>query len=135
MDALSLKRKLSTTFVRTGILNANVIAAAKNYNLPAVRKNDLNIPPPADENAILRMEIELRDKNQPTKKHGRNKAKHFEATDLSAPNVQSVDVSMEKVRWCFLLTLRRIQSEKNYKLFLKQCLLEFIVERDCDEWK
>lgn len=81
----------------SGILNANVIAAAKNYNLPAVRKNDLNIPPPTDQNAILRMEIELRDKHQPVKKHGRNKAKQFEATDLSAQNVPSVDVSMEKV--------------------------------------
>lgn len=75
----------------SGILNANVIAAAKNYNLPAVRKNDLNIPPPAnDENAILRMEVELRDKHQPAKKQGKNKVR----LDLNVPNV---DVPMEKV--------------------------------------
>jgi ABC-type molybdate transport system ATPase subunit len=73
-----------------GILNANVIAAAKNYNLPAaVRKNDLNISQqPAEENAILRMEVELRDKHLPAKKQVKNKARD--------QNV-SVDVSMEKV--------------------------------------
>lgn len=80
----------------SGILNTNVIAAAKNYNLPAVRKNDLNIPPP-DENAILRTEIELRDKNQAGKKYGKNKAQQFAAMDLNVGNAHSVDVSMEKV--------------------------------------
>lgn len=73
-----------------GILNTNVIAAAKNYNLPVVQKNDLNVPSPTDENAILRMEVELRDKHQPAKKQGRNKAR----LDLNVPNV---DVPMEKV--------------------------------------
>lgn len=82
-----------------GIVNSNVIAAAKNYNLPgaAVRKNDLNnIPPPLDGNAILRMEVELRDKHQVPKKQGKAKAK--QAIDLNVGNsVNSVDVSMEKV--------------------------------------
>lgn len=73
-----------------GILNANVISAAKNYNLPTVQKNDLNIPPSENENAILRMEVELRDKHQPAKKQGRNKAKG----DL---NVANIDIAMEKV--------------------------------------
>jgi hypothetical protein len=73
-------------------VNANVISAAKNYNLPAVQKNDLNIPSPSsDENAILRMEIELRDKHIPAKKQAKNKAKQM---DL---NVHNVDVAMEKV--------------------------------------
>lgn len=80
-----------------GALNANVIAAAKNYNFPAVQKNDLNAP--VDENAILRMEVELRDKHQPAKKQGKNKAKQFGAMDLNVGSVQSVDVSMEKVRF------------------------------------
>lgn len=81
-----------------GAVNANVIAAAKNYNLPAVRKNDLNIPPPADGNAILRMEVELRDKRQPPKKQGKAKAKQYEAMPLNVGEaVNSVDVSMEKV--------------------------------------
>lgn len=75
-----------------------MIAAAKNYNLPALRKNDLNIPPLADGNAILRMEVELRDKHQPQKKQGKAKAKQFEAMDLNVGNaVNRVDVSMEKV--------------------------------------
>lgn len=72
-----------------GVSNANVISAAKNYNLPAVRKNDLNIPP-HDENAILKLEVELRDKNVPAKKYGKNKA---------AMNVNDLrEVCMEKVR-------------------------------------
>lgn len=90
----------------TGLLNANVIAAAKNYNLPAVPKPDLSIRPPvADENAILRMEIELRDKHQPAKK--RNKVKQFAAMDLNVGNSPNVvlDVCMEKVRVnCLSLT-------------------------------
>lgn len=60
-----------------------------------MRKNDLNIPPPADENAILRMEVELRDKHQP-KKHGKG-AKQFASMDLNVGSVSPVDVSMEKV--------------------------------------
>lgn len=81
-----------------GTINANVITAAKNYNLPAVRKNDLNIPQSSDGNAILRMEVELRDKHQPPKKQGKGKAKQFGAMDLNVGNaVNSVDVSMEKV--------------------------------------
>lgn len=89
-----------------GLLNANVIAAAKNYNFPAVRKNDLNIPPPADGNAILRMEIELRDKNVPAKKKGKAKG----AMDL---NVHSVDVSMEKVCWLQSLSVSPHKRFKN----------------------
>lgn len=70
-----------------------------------MRKNNLNIPPATDENAILRMEIELRDKHQPAKKQGKNKAKQFAAMDLNVGNVQSVDVSMEKVRIFWLVKL------------------------------
>lgn len=92
---------LSSSQTSKGIANANVIAAAKNYNFPAaaVRKNDLNIPPPAvDGNAILRMEVELRDKHQAPKKQGKNKAKQFKAMDLNVENANvNVDVSMEKV--------------------------------------
>lgn len=85
-----------------GSLHANVIAAAKSYNLPAVRKNDLNaVPPPAppaDENAILRLEVELRDKHQKPKKPGKFKAKQFGAMDLNVGNAEGgFDVSMEKV--------------------------------------
>ena len=83
-----------------GTVNANVITAAKNYNFPAVRKNDLNIPP-VDGNAILRMEVELRDKHQQQKKQGKAKAKQFEAMTLNVGDaVNSVDVSMEKVHIC-----------------------------------
>jgi hypothetical protein len=71
-----------------GLLSANIISAAKNYNLPAIHKNNLNGPPPADENAILRLEVELRDKHVPAKKQGKNKV------DLNVPNV---DICMEKV--------------------------------------
>jgi hypothetical protein len=83
-----------------GALNANVIAAAKNYNLPAVRKNDLNAGPaaPENENAILRMEVELRDKHQKPRKAGKQKAKQFAAMDLNVGTGHGVDVSMEKVR-------------------------------------
>jgi hypothetical protein len=72
-----------------GLSSANIIAAAKNYNLPPAQKNDLNISS-AEENAIVRMEVELRDKHQPAKKQGKNKAK----VDLNVPNV---DICMEKV--------------------------------------
>lgn len=75
-----------------GVLNANVISAAKNYNLPAVRKNDLNIPP--DENAILKLEVELRDKNVPAKKYGKNKA----AMNVNVAGANLREVCMEKVR-------------------------------------
>lgn len=61
-----------------------------------MQKNDLNSPPPPDENAILRLEVELRDKHQP-KKHGRNKQKQFAAMDLNVGSVNAVEVSMEKV--------------------------------------
>lgn len=77
----------------SGVLNANVISAAKNYNLPAVRKNDLNIPP-HDENAILKLEVELRDKNVPAKKYGKNKA----AMNLNVAGADLREVCMEKVR-------------------------------------
>lgn len=75
-------------------MNANVISAAKNYNLPAVRKNDLNIPP-HDENAILKLEVELRDKNVPTKKYGKNKAA---AMNVNVAGADLRDVCLEKVR-------------------------------------
>lgn len=87
-------------FSSTGILNADIISAAKNYNIPALRKNDLNnIPPPDDNpNAILKMEVELRDKNQ-AKKRGRNKGKQFGVgMDLNVGNFRNVDVPMEKVK-------------------------------------
>lgn len=76
-----------------GVSNANVISAAKNYNLPAVRKNDLNIPP-HDENAILKLEVELRDKNVPAKKYGKNKA----AMNVNVAGADLREVCMEKVR-------------------------------------
>ena len=83
-----------------GLLNANVISAAKNYNFPPAQKNDLNTPPSANENAILRLEVELRDKHLPAKKQGKNKAK----VDL---NVPIVDIAMEKVRILLILKLLR----------------------------
>lgn len=81
-----------------GISNADIISAAKNYNFPAVRKNDLNITSPDDNpNAILKMEVELRDKNQPAKKRGKNKGKQFNAMDMNVVSGSSVDLPMEKV--------------------------------------
>lgn len=82
-------------------VNADIISAAKNYNLPTMQKNDLNMPPTVindnNPNAILRMEVELRDKNQPLKKRIKNKAKQFKAKDVNIDNVHVVDVPMEQV--------------------------------------
>lgn len=77
-----------------------IVSAAKNYNMPAMRKNDLNAASSDDNpNAILRMEVELRDKNQPAKKRGRNKGKIGGATmDLNVGSNINVDVPMEKVK-------------------------------------
>jgi hypothetical protein len=71
-----------------------------------VRKNDLNIqqPPNGNTNAILRAEVELRDKNLPAKKRGKNKGKQFGTTmDLNVGGniANNVDVPMEKVRLLF----------------------------------
>jgi hypothetical protein len=85
---------------QTGILNADIVSAAKNYNIPAMRKNDLNVAAPSrndSPNAILRMEVELRDKNQPAKKRGKNKGKQF-AMDLNVGSSSNVDLPMEKVK-------------------------------------
>lgn len=68
------------------------MAAAKNYNIPALRKNDLNIPADISSTAIIKTEVELRNKNLPAKKRGKNKA------DLNVANVKDVDVPMEKVQ-------------------------------------
>lgn len=57
-------------------------------------KHDLNIPPHSDENAILRMEVELRDKRQPPRKQGKKQAK---PTELMGGNVKIVEVCLEKV--------------------------------------
>lgn len=78
------------TYATVGLVSANIISAAKNYNLPPVHKNDLNVSPPTDENAILKLEVELRDKHVPAKKQWKNKAK----VDLNVPNVY---ICMEKV--------------------------------------
>lgn len=64
-------------------------------NAPAVRKNDLNAPDNA--NAILRLEVELRDKNQPLKKNAKNKAKQVLNKNLNFDNIPNVDIPMEKV--------------------------------------
>lgn len=81
-----------------GITNADMITAAKNYNFPAARKNDLNVTSPADNpNAILKMEVELRDKNQAAKKRVKNKAKQFTAMDMNVGAASGVDLPMEKV--------------------------------------
>ncbi|CAO1377115.1 unnamed protein product [Diamesa tonsa] len=64
-------------------------------NVPAVRKNDLNAPD--NTNAILRLEVELRDKNQPLKKNAKNKAKHVLNKNLNVDNIPNVDIPMEKI--------------------------------------
>ena len=64
-------------------------------NVPAVRKNDLNAPD--NTNAILRLEVELRDKNQPLKKNAKNKAKQVLNKNLNFDNIPNVDIPMEKV--------------------------------------
>jgi hypothetical protein len=52
--------------------------------------------PDDNPNAILRMEVELRDKNQPAKKRGKHKGKQF-AMDLNVGSKSGVDIPMEKV--------------------------------------
>jgi len=101
-------------------VNADIISAAQSYNFPAVRKNDLNIPPTPqptaaaaattlaeNTNIILRAEVELRDKNSPQRKQGKNKAKQFTSANVASnvfPASATVDVSMEKVgRNCYLI--------------------------------
>jgi len=75
------------------IYNADIVSAAKNYNIPAARRNDLNA---ADDNpnAILKMEVELRDKNQPAKRRAKNKTK---AIDMNVGSGSNFDLPMEKV--------------------------------------
>ena len=78
-----------------GIYNADIVSAAKNYNIPAARRNDLNAASPDDNpNAILKMEVELRDKNQPAKRRAKNKTK---AIDMNVGIDSNVDLPMEKV--------------------------------------
>lgn len=74
------------------------MSAAKNYNIPALRKNDLNILTPADEHpsAIIKTEVELRNKNQPAKKRGKNKG-NFADLNVISGGVKNVDLPMEKV--------------------------------------
>ncbi|KAG5682688.1 hypothetical protein PVAND_012023 [Polypedilum vanderplanki] len=81
--------------LKAEIYNADIVSAAKNYNIPAMHKNDLNVPD-ENPNAILRMEVELRDKNQPAKKRGKNKGKQF-AMDLNVQSYNNVDIPMEKI--------------------------------------
>lgn len=64
-------------------------------NAPAVRKNDLNAPD--NPNAILRLEVELRDKNQPLKKNAKNKAKQVLNKNMNFDNIPNVHIPMEKV--------------------------------------
>lgn len=56
--------------------------------------NNMNINGPENPNAILRMEVELRDKSQPAKKP-KNKPKIFKENNFE--NVQNAQVAMEKV--------------------------------------
>ena len=81
-------------YASVGIYSADIVSAAKNYNIPAARRNDLNAASPDDNpNAILKMEVELRDKNQPAKKRAKNKTK---AIDVNVDG-NNVDLPMEKV--------------------------------------
>lgn len=61
-----------------------------------MRKNDLNIPPDENANAILKMEVELRNKNEPPKKRG-GKLKP-NVMDTKIVNAKNVDIPMEKAR-------------------------------------
>lgn len=81
------------------MVNAEIVSAAKNYNIPALRKNDLNIPDDISSTAIIKTEVELRNKNQPAKKRAKNKA------DLNVVNIKNVDVPMEKVQCCLFKVL------------------------------
>lgn len=58
-----------------------------------MRKNDLNIPPD-ENNAILKVEVELRNKNEPPKKRGKIKP----VMDTKIVNAKNVDIPMEKAR-------------------------------------
>ncbi|KAL7031705.1 hypothetical protein ACKWTF_007105 [Chironomus riparius] len=82
--------------LKAGIYNADIVSAAKNYNIPAARRNDLNAAASPDDNpnAILKMEVELRDKNQPAKRRAKNKTK---AIDMNVVSGSNVDLPMEKI--------------------------------------
>ncbi|CAG9803583.1 unnamed protein product [Chironomus riparius] len=82
--------------LKAGIYNADIVSAAKNYNIPAARRNDLNAAASPDDNpnAILKMEVELRDKNQPAKRRAKNKTK---ASDMNVVSGSNVDLPMEKI--------------------------------------
>lgn len=94
------------------------------HNVPAVRKNDLNAPD--NTNAILRLEVELRDKNQPLKKTAKNKAKHVLNKNLNFDNIPNVDVPMEKVSFsCSFPTLNK-KIFNNFFIFDCQILDELL---------
>jgi hypothetical protein len=88
-DFNSLKSAYIHLFIE--ISNAEIVSAAKNYNIPALQKNDLNIP----SNTFLKTEVELRNKNEPPKKRGKIKPN---VMDTKIVNAKNVDVPMEKAR-------------------------------------
>ncbi len=77
-----------------------LIPAGHNEFLPQKPPPKLNIAPDPNVNAIMRLEVELRDKNQPAKK--KNKPKAIPITgNVNLENIQKaekVDVPMEQVK-------------------------------------
>lgn len=86
-------RRMHEIKIIAGIVNAEMVSAAKNYNIPALRKADLNIPTEENANAVLKMEVELRNKNEPPKKRGKMKPN---VMDTKIVNAKNVDIPMEK---------------------------------------
>lgn len=75
-------------------LQPSNIVAAPTAN---INGNNMNINGPENPNAILRLEVELRDKNQPAKKP-KAKPKIFKENNFE--NLKNPQVAMEKVNKC-----------------------------------